>query len=73
MTPLSTRQAADMLHVTTRRVVALIAAGKLRATWFGRDWAIDPASVRAYARTPRLPGNPGFLRTKVSSPKRRKP
>jgi excisionase family DNA binding protein len=43
--PINTTQAAQMLGVSTRRVIALIHSGRLRATKFGRDWMIRTADL----------------------------
>jgi excisionase family DNA binding protein len=43
--PISTTQAAQMLGVSTRRVIALIHSGRLRAKKFGRDWMIRTADL----------------------------
>ena len=43
--PISTAQAALKLGVSTRRVIALIHSGRLRATKFGRDWMIRTADL----------------------------
>lgn len=55
---LSTRQAAEMLGVTERRVTALIRAGELPAEKFGRAWAIDEMAVEERMARPRLAGRP---------------
>jgi excisionase family DNA binding protein len=53
---MSTKEAAEMLDVTTSGVTHLVRHGRLEATKFGNQWAINAASVAAYraARTPRL-------------------
>ena len=55
---ITTTQAAERLGVTTRRVVALCHAGKLRGEKIGRDWLVDESSVEAYAATERKAGRP---------------
>lgn len=55
MAVITTAEAASRLHVTPRRVVALIKAQKLPATKFGRDWQIDEAALALVAERP--PGN----------------
>lgn len=44
---LTTKEAADQLGITPRRVNSLIEAGMLKAQKFGRAWMVDEASVRA--------------------------
>lgn len=49
---LSTREAADILKMTTRRVVGLCHEGKLEGAFQkGRGWKIPEYSVRMYQRT----------------------
>lgn len=54
----TTKEAAERLGVSARRVNALIQAGTLAATRFGRSWMIDEASVDEYAAVPRKVGRP---------------
>ena len=42
---LTTKQVAQKLGVTTRRVTALIKAGKLKAQKIGRDWIIKESDL----------------------------
>lgn len=63
MAMIGTLQAADRIGVSQRRVQAMIASGRLRATKFGRDWAIDPRDLAAVKH--RRAGRPG----KRQSPK----
>lgn len=58
MRMLTTREAAAMLGVSTRRVTALIEAGDLQAQKFGRSWAVDEASVREFGSRNRSAGRP---------------
>lgn len=44
---LTTKQAAERLGITPRRVLALIATGRLSAERIGRDWLIRPADLDA--------------------------
>lgn len=44
---MTTQEAAEVLGVIRRRVLALIKAGKLKATKRGRDWWIEPADLDA--------------------------
>jgi excisionase family DNA binding protein len=53
---LTTAEAAAILHVSRRRVQELIRLGTLKAIKPGRDWVIDPASVKAYGEGPRRAG-----------------
>jgi excisionase family DNA binding protein len=42
---LTTRQAAAELHITVRRVQAMIRAGRLTAHKVGRDWLINASEI----------------------------
>ena len=53
---LTTAEAAEELGITVRRVRALITAERLKATKFGRDWAIRPVDLNAVRDRP--PGRP---------------
>lgn len=53
---LTTKQAADILGVTTRAIVKLCQQGKLKADMHGRDWDIEPESVRQYSENRPKPG-----------------
>lgn len=55
---LTTSEAAEILGVTPRRVVALVGSGALVAERFGRQWMVDERSVRDRASTPELSGRP---------------
>jgi excisionase family DNA binding protein len=55
---LTTKEAAEALGISARRVIALIEAGDLRAQRFGRAWMIDEASVQERLKVPRLTGRP---------------
>jgi excisionase family DNA binding protein len=46
---ISTREAADMLRVTERRVRQLLAEGRLAGEQRGRVWLVERASVALYA------------------------
>jgi len=52
----TTEQAAKILCVSTRRVQAMITAGRLRAEKLGRDWIIPRAALKAVRE--RKPGRP---------------
>ena len=43
---LTTKVAAEKLGITPRRVVALVTAGKLPASKFGRDYMIKEADLK---------------------------
>ena len=62
----TTVTAAAELGVSAGRVRAMIAAGRLRATFAGRDWLITPAALDAVRdRKPgRPPGKRGQTRLK---------
>lgn len=49
---LSTTEVAERLGVTSRRIVALITAGKLRATRVGRAWVIKSSDLAAVQERP---------------------
>ena len=53
---LTTREAAEILGVSVRRVQALISAGRLPATKHGRDWLILSVDLARVAD--RKPGRP---------------
>jgi len=53
---LTTKQAAEILGVTTRRVLTLIHSGRLAAEKHGRDWAIRPEDLELVKE--RKPGRP---------------
>ena len=57
---LTTKQAAEKLGVSERRVRALIAEGKLAAHQLGREYAIEEkalANVKTYGRAGRPPAS----------------
>ncbi len=51
--PWTTRQAAQYLGVTFGFITRLCRKGVLKGEMFGRDWAIDPDSVKAYKERPK--------------------
>ncbi len=53
---ITSRQAAEMIGVTTDHVAYLVRQGVLSALRFGRVWMISRASALAYAQTERRPG-----------------
>lgn len=53
---LTTKQAAEALGVSIRRVQAMITAGTLKASKVGRDWQISERAVeKAKGRKPGRP------------------
>ena len=50
---LTTSEAAEILGITPRRVVALIESGDLAAERFGRQWMVDERSVKDRASAPK--------------------
>jgi excisionase family DNA binding protein len=48
---LTTRQAAEVIHISPRAVVKRIEAGQLPAVKVGREWAITEYDARSAART----------------------
>lgn len=54
----TTKEAANHLGVSVRRVNALIEAGELEARKFGRAWMLDERSVQARAECARTVGRP---------------
>jgi excisionase family DNA binding protein len=57
---ITTTEAAVELRITVRRVQALIAAGRLRASRVGRDWLIEPRDLEKVRDRPR--GRPKTIR-----------
>lgn len=55
MALITSKEAAERLGITPRRVGALIAAGRLPATKLGRDWLIAEDALALVAE--RKPGN----------------
>jgi excisionase family DNA binding protein len=53
---MTTTEAAAALSLARRRIVQLIASGRLPATKHGRDWLITEDAVAAFAK--RTPGRP---------------
>ena len=64
---ITTAEAAERLGVTVRRVQALIAAGKLPAQKFGRDYMIDEKDLKLVAD--RKVGRPKTNKTGVRTGK----
>jgi len=53
---ITTKEAAERLGITIRRVQALITAGRLPAQKVGRDWLINPDDlILVEHRTPGYP------------------
>ncbi len=55
---MTTNEAADILNLSRRRVLALIKTGQLPAERHGRDWWIAPETVQAFAAKERPQGWP---------------
>jgi excisionase family DNA binding protein len=55
---MSAKDAAALLHVSRRRVMALIEEDRLSAWKRGQDWYIDRRTIDAYAASPRKAGRP---------------
>lgn len=55
---LTTRQAAERLGVTPRRIRQLIKSGQLFATMAGRDWLVDSESLDSLVKVHRRAGRP---------------
>ncbi len=51
-------EAAAQLGICGRRVQTLIDEGRLTGEKVGKGWRIDPASIAAYAASPRKAGRP---------------
>jgi excisionase family DNA binding protein len=66
---LTVQQAAEILRVTSRRVQAMIAAGQLPATRFGRAFAIRRADLALVAE--RRPGRPAKAAATVKAATKR--
>ncbi|MDO4290760.1 MAG: helix-turn-helix domain-containing protein, partial [Eggerthellaceae bacterium] len=54
----TTKEAAERLGVSVRRVNALIASGEIQAKKFGRAWMIDEASVSKRSEETHRAGRP---------------
>jgi hypothetical protein len=57
---ITTAEAAKILGITPRRVVALINSGDLHARKFGHAWSVDARSVRKRASSKLTRGRPRF-------------
>jgi len=55
---ITTQQAADKLGVSRAWIIRLIHAGRIVAEKFGRDWKVNPYSLKNYEATKRSPGRP---------------
>lgn len=63
---LTTKQAAERLGVSVRRVQALITAGTLKALKLGREYAIEESAlsgVKVYGKRGRPPATKGRKRS----------
>lgn len=54
--PWTTKEAAEFLKVTPTFISILCKRGKLKCSKHGRDWDIDPESVKAYRDRPKNKG-----------------
>jgi excisionase family DNA binding protein len=54
----TTKQAAERLGISVRRVQLLIQKGSLPAEKIGRDWIIDDEDLEEFASQKRSPGRP---------------
>ena len=54
----TTKEAAQRLGISMRRVNALVASGDLEAQRFGRSWMLDERSVHERAERGRTAGRP---------------
>lgn len=55
---LNTKEAAQALNVSERRIRAMVKAGQIAAVKVSRDWAFSEDEIRRLAQTPRPPGRP---------------
>jgi excisionase family DNA binding protein len=53
---LTTQEAAAILGIKISFISRLCRSGRLKAVMHGRDWDIDPDSVRIYKETPKNKG-----------------
>ena len=67
---LTTKEAAERLGVSARRIVALIESGDLEAEKFGRSWMISERSIEARISSPKLRGRPRMGQKSLISLKR---
>ena len=56
MIQINSKQAANALGITSRRVLALIQSGRLPAVKIGRDWVISDRDLKKVMV--RIPGRP---------------
>jgi excisionase family DNA binding protein len=54
----TTREAAERLGISRRRVQELLQAGALRGEKLSRDWVIEAEEVEAFAKKERPRGRP---------------
>lgn len=66
MTDLTTKQAAEALQVTERRVTNFIQTGRLKARKFGKSWAISAASLEKFSQVNRPSGKASRFYGKAS-------
>ncbi len=55
---MTTEKAASYLGVTVQRVRQLVVSERIKATKYGRDYLLDPESVRSYEAERKGPGRP---------------
>lgn len=55
---MTTEAAAKYLGVTPQRVRQLVVAERIAATKYGRDYLLNPESVRSYKEGRKKPGRP---------------
>jgi len=68
---LTTTQAAALVGVSAKTVLAAIACGRLPAVKFGRDWQIDIADLERWRAETPAPGRPSRSRSKKGALARR--
>ena len=59
-TNITSAEAARLLGVSERRVIALIHSGDLEAQKFGRSWAVSEESVRSRVASGTVSGRPPY-------------
>lgn len=63
----TTKEAADYLGISVRRVNSLIESGNLKAQKFGKAWMVEEASVHSRAAVKQNPGRPKMGERDVSN------
>jgi excisionase family DNA binding protein len=54
----TTQEAARLLKLTRKGILAAIRRGKLHATKHGRDWMVSDEEIERYRQEPRQRGRP---------------